>query len=470
MSERPPLIALVGRPNVGKSTLFNKFIGRRTALVFDEPGVTRDRLFGQSVIDGHIFRVVDTGGLESKSEDVFFDAMREQTELAIEEADLVLLVLDGATGLNPEDSDVARMLRRNGKMVVGVVNKLDVAEHQDRLADFYELGLDKLVGISAEHSRGFDELLELCFELLDPPDAEAFLKRRGSIAVREDDLEEGQSSRVEWDDDHIRVAVIGRPNAGKSSLINCLIEEDRLLATELAGTTRDPVDISLERDGYEFTFVDTAGMRRKRAVVDKLERFSVAFAVRSLDEADVALLVLDASEQVSEQDAKIAALVNDRGKGLLIVANKWDLVDEERQGKFEHELERRLRFVKFANIVRVSAKTGRSVGKLFKHIVSAQCERHRRIGTAELNRFFGDVVEGTPPAMRSGKRPKLFYVTQPMVRPPTFVFMSRRGHDIQESYRRYLENSLRERYGFIGTPLWIKFRETKQREFFENPA
>jgi len=469
MVERPPLIALVGRPNVGKSTLFNKFVGRRTALVYDEPGVTRDRLFGESVIDGYLFRIVDTGGLETQSDDIFFDAMREQTELAIEEADLVLFILDGASGINPEDTEVVRLLRRSGKPVVGVVNKLDVAQHENRLMDFYELGLEKLLGISAEHSRGFDELLETCFELLDPPDAEAYRKQRGTIAVREDDLEESQSSRIEWDEQAVRVAVVGRPNAGKSSLINCLIQEERLLATEVAGTTRDPVDITLEQDGYEFTFVDTAGMRRKRSVVNKLERFSVAFAVRSLDEADVVLLVLDASEKVSDQDAKIAALVNDRGKGLVIIANKWDLVGDERREDFENEFQRRLRFVQFSNIVRVSAKTGRSVQKIFSQIVDAQRERHRRIGTAELNRFFRDVVEGTLPAMKSGKRPKLFYCTQPMVRPPTFIFMTRRGHDIQESYRRYLENSLRDRYGFNGTPLWIKFRETKQREFFEKP-
>lgn len=464
MNTRPPLIALVGRPNVGKSSLFNRLVGGKTSLVYDRPGVTRDRIFGETILEGKLYRVVDTGGLETKSEDIFLDAMREQTQLAIEEADLIVLVLDGQTGVNPEDAAIAQLLRRSGTPVIAAVNKLDVLGHQERLLEFYELGYEHLLGVSAEHDIGMDPFITTVMELLDAPDAEELEDLNRGIPTQEEEPPVGQHSRIEWSGGAIRVAVIGRPNAGKSSLINKLIGQDRLLATPVAGTTRDPVDTEVVVDEQVYTLVDTAGIRRKRSVADQLEQFAVIAAVRSMDEADVALLVLDASEMTADQDAKIASLAHERGKGVIIVANKWDLLDEKTRVEYEDNLRRRLRFMTYAPLIRVSAKTGRSVHRIMPMILEAQKERHRRVSTSELNRFFADVVQSLAPAARGGKRPKLFFVSQPLVRPPTFVFKTRRGEDIQESYRRYLENSLRDRYGFEASPIWIKFRESSQKK------
>lgn len=464
MSVRPPLIALVGRPNVGKSTLFNRLVGSKTSLVYDRPGVTRDRIFGETIIEDCLYRVVDTGGIEIESDDFFFDAMREQTTLAIEEADLIVLMLDGQTGVNPEDGEIARQLRKSGTPVIAVVNKLDVQAHKDRVHEFYELGLDTIVGMSSEHDIGMDEFLTAVLEKLEAPPAENFRRLSGGIPTQDEEPEEGAISKIEWDGGPIRVAVIGRPNAGKSSLINQLIGEDRLLATPVAGTTRDPVDTELNVDGQEYIMVDTAGMRRKRSIADKLEQFAVVAAVRSLDEADVALLVVDAGDSVADQDAKIASLANERGKGIIIVANKWDLLEEKSRLEYEDNLRRRLKFLNYSPMIRVSAKTGRNVKRILPMVLAAQRERHRRIATSELNRFFQDVVETLSPASRGGKKPKLFFVSQPLVRPPTFVFKTRRGEDIQDSYKRYLENSLRDRYGFEASPLWIKFRESSQKK------
>ena len=458
-ARRPPLVALVGRPNVGKSTLFNRLIGRRTALVMDLPGVTRDRIFGETEQDGRLFRVVDTGGLEINSSDIFMENMRAQTQLAIEEAELIVLVFDGAAGVQPNDHEVAQMIRRSGKPVLGVVNKMDVPAHDERLMEFYELGLDCITGMSAEHGRGFGDVVDAILERVDAPLAEDQEESMGPLVVDKEPLPAGTKSRVEWSGAPIRVAVIGRPNAGKSSLINRLLGEERLLTTEIAGTTRDPVDSVLEHEGQRFVFVDTAGMRRKRSIGDKLEHFSVIAAVRSMEKADVALMILDANEVPSEQDAKIAALAHERGKGLVLVANKWDLVKGQEAGdKYTDALDKRITFLDYAPFYRVSAKTGRGIGKLFGGIIEVEKERHRRVGTSELNRYFREVVESLEPSAKGDRRPRLYYVTQPMVRPPTFVYMSKHPELIRESYKRYLSNALRERYGFEGTPIWLKFR------------
>lgn len=459
MNAQPPLIALVGRPNVGKSTLFNRLIGRRSALVMDLPGVTRDRIFGETEQDGRLLRVVDTGGLELDSSDIFMENMRAQTQLAIEEAELIALVFDGAAGVQPNDHEVVRMIRRSGKPVLGVVNKLDVPHHDERLMEFYELGLDHVVGMSAEHGRGFGDVVDAILERVEAPLVDEREDELGPLVVGKEPLAEGQKSRIEWSGESIRVAVIGRPNAGKSSLINQLLGEDRLLTTEIAGTTRDPVDSVLEYEGQQFVFVDTAGMRRKRSIADKLEHFSVVAAVRSMEKADVALMILDANEPPSEQDAKIAALAHERGKGLVMVANKWDLVKGQEAGdQYTEALDKRITFLDYAPFFRVSAKTGRGIHKLFGGIVDVQRERHRRVGTSELNRYFREVVESLEPSAKGERRPRLYYVTQPMVRPPTFVFMAKHPEVIRDSYKRYLSNALRERYGFDGTPIWLKFR------------
>ena len=460
MRMTPPLVALIGRPNVGKSTLFNRIMGRRAALVMDRPGVTRDRIFGEASIEGKRIRVVDTGGIEFNSTDVFLENMREQTRLAIEEADLIVFLLDGAAGVQPADHEVAQMVRRAGKEVIGVVNKLDVPAHDMSLNEFYELGIDSLFGVSAEHGRGFGELLECIADRVEAPTDEEYEGNFSPIAVSDEPVPEGSKVKIEWKGEPIRVAVIGRPNAGKSSLINRLLGEERLLATPVAGTTRDPVDTELTHDEQDYVFVDTAGMRRKRSIGDKLEHFSVVAAVRSLETADVALMVLDAGEVPAEQDAKIAALAHERGKGIVLVANKWDLVEDQDAGsRYMERLERKLSFLDYAPMVRISAKTGRSVHKLFRQIVQVQVERHKRVGTSELNRYFRDVVDSLQPPAKGNARPRLYYVSQPMVRPPTFVFMAKRPDLIRDSYKRYLLNALRDRYGFHGTPLWLKFRE-----------
>ena len=460
MSTQPPLIALVGRPNVGKSTLFNRMVGRRTALVMDLPGVTRDRIFGETEREGRVFRVVDTGGLEMNSGDVFLENMRQQTQLAIEEADLIALVFDGAAGVQPSDHEVVQWVRRSGKAVMGIVNKLDLVQHDERIHEFYELGLECVVGVSGEHGRGFGDVIDAILERVDAPLEEECDGAMAPLEVDETrEMPEGANSRVEWAGEPIRVAVIGRPNAGKSSLINQLLGEERLLTTAMAGTTRDSVDATLEVDGQEFVFVDTAGIRRKRSIGDQLERFSVVAAVRSMEKADVALMVLDANEPPSDQDAKIVALAHERGKGILLVANKWDLIDGQEPGdKYMESLDKRITFLDYAPVLRVSAKTGRSVRKIFQRVIDIQKERHRRVGTSELNRYFKDVIESLEPASRGGKRPRIYYVSQPMVRPPTFVFMSKYPEVIRDSYKRYLSNALRDRYGFEGTPIWLKFR------------
>ncbi|MBC7793126.1 MAG: ribosome biogenesis GTPase Der, partial [Clostridia bacterium] len=281
-----------------------------------------------------------------------------------------------------------------------------------------------------------------------------------------DDAEETvrETTRIEWRGGPIRVAVIGRPNAGKSSLINRLLGEERLLATEVAGTTRDAVDIAIEHDGQEYVFVDTAGMRRKRSVDDKLEKWSVSMAVRSLDSADVAVLLLDGSLEPAEQDARIATLAHERGKGLVIVANKWDLaIDNEWRAKFDESVLREMPFSTYATLLKVSAKTGRATDTIYAAVLDAQKERHKRVTTGELNRFFADVADRHPPPIQNGKRPRLYYVTQPLVRPPTFIFASSRSQDIHFSYQRFLQNQLRERYGFHGTPIWLKFRQSRDK-------
>ncbi len=459
MSRALPTVALVGRPNVGKSTLFNRLVGERAALVDDRPGVTRDRLFGEMRHAGRVVRVVDTGGLETRPEDDIMARVREQTQLAIEEADLVLLILDSAAGLQPADREIAQLLRRAGKPAIAVANKCDVVEHDERLADLYGLGMDP-VAVSAEHGRGVGELAERLVGDLDAPAEED--AGDAPIPVEEVEPEEGQATRIEWKGGAIRVAVIGRPNAGKSSLVNQLLGEARVLESEVPGTTRDAIDSDLEKDGQAFVLVDTAGIRRKRSIADRLEKFSVMVALRSLERADVALVLLDASLSPSEHDAKVVAMAHERGKGVILVANKWDLIAGEQAGR-ERVLDarHRLPFADYAPLFRVSAKTGRGVGRLLPAVVEAQRERHKRVGTSELNRFFEAVVFSHPPPVRKGRRPRLYYVSQPLVRPPTFIFAASHPERIAASYRRYLSNHLRERYGFRGTPIWIKMRSRK---------
>ena len=459
MRDQLPLVAIVGRPNVGKSTLFNRLVGYRQAIVHDRPGVTRDRLFAECHFDGRVFRVVDTGGYEMRTTDQLWASVRDQTQLAIDEADLVLFVCDGDAGLQAADRDIAEHLRHAGKKLIAVINKIDVATHEDRLADFYELGLDPLLAVSAEHGRGVADLCDLILTTVDPPSSEEAASFDAPLAVRAEEPASGVESVVEWTGGPIRVAVIGRPNVGKSSLVNALLGEKRLVESPIPGTTRDAIDSSLNVGGQEYVFVDTAGMRRRFAISEQLERFAVMVAERSLDRADVTLVVFDAEIGATEQDAKVLGLADERGRGIILVANKSDLVtDAEKRRDFDEMVRYRLPFATYAPLLKTSAKTGKGVTDLLPAIVAVQRERHRRVGTAELNRFFAAVVDSHPPPVQGGKRPRLYFATQPLIRPPTFVFAANRGEAIPESYRRYLANSLRERYGFAGTPLWVKFR------------
>ncbi|MEL6546688.1 MAG: ribosome biogenesis GTPase Der, partial [Myxococcota bacterium] len=388
MTVRLPTVALVGRPNVGKSTLFNRMVGRKVALVHDQPGVTRDRMFGEMRFDHRVARVVDTGGMDLETADLVMSRVREQSQLAIDEADLILHVVDGQSGLVAADRDIAELLRRSGKPVAVIANKTDEIMHEERATEMYELGVEHVIPVSAEHGYRFGELAEWIMDAVSAPEAQSFDEASAPIPVSEEDLPEGGISRVEWPGGAIRVAVVGRPNAGKSSLINKLLGEERLVASEVAGTTMDSVDTEVEFDGQPFTLVDTAGIRRKRSVAQKLERFAVMAAVRGMDRADVVVLLLDGTERPSDQDSKIAALAHDRGKGLVIVASKWDLVEnEEWRDNYEKAIRHDMPFLSYANVLRVSGKTGKNVHRIFKAVVDAQKERHRRVGTGELNRF-----------------------------------------------------------------------------------
>jgi len=475
---RVPLVAIVGRPNVGKSTLFNRLVGKRAALVDDQPGVTRDRIFGEARISGRLWRVVDTGGIDT-TPGQFVARVREQTELAIAEADLIVLLLDASEGLTPADRDVAQMLRRSGKPTLVVGNKIDVPEHESRMGELYELGFDAILPLSAEHGRYFGDLIDEIIKRVNPPAAEDYEAHEAPLPVQPEEpldeeaaaLEEQyvgkpiDATRIEWSGGPIRVAVVGRPNVGKSSLVNRMLGEERHLASALPGTTRDSIDSTLEHGEQTFIFTDTAGIRRKRSIDERLERFAVMMSMRSLDGADVALVLLDAAEPPSDQDARIAAMAIQRGKGLILVANKWDLCrGEDASTAFSEAVERQLGFAGFAPFLRVSAKTGRGVEAILEAVVRVQRERHRRVGTGELNRFFRDVVEDSPPPMHRGHRPRLYFVSQPLVRPPTFVFTASHSTEIRDSYQRYLSNALRKRYGFSGTPLWVKFRQRKSKD------
>jgi GTP-binding protein len=506
-AHRSPLVALVGRPNVGKSTLFNRLVGRRQALMHDQPGVTRDRIFGKMAMDDLTpsnspihdgLRLVDTGGLVDPDQDPLFAAMMVQTHAALADATVIVHVVDGQAGLLPYDTEIARMLRRLGKPVILAVNKVDIGAHEATAHDFYPLGAKTLIALSAEHNRQVTDLREAILEQLISLDARLMPQAPAPAAPEEEDasvalwaeadaahrrLAEGapdddfgaadtdtdapagsKTSQVEWSGGPIKVAVVGRPNVGKSSLINAILGQARLVASPLPGTTRDAVDTSYVHEGQEYVLIDTAGIRRQRAISDRLESLTVNMAFDSMDRADVVVLVLDGVQRPTDQDAKIAAMAQSKGVGVVVVASKWDLVENpEWKEKFVDAIRHDLPFIDYAPVVKTSAVTSRGLSDLFAQIVRVQEERHRRVSTGELNRFFKEVVQTHPPPGRKGKRPHLFFVSQPLVRPPTFVFASRGADALARSYQRYLANSLRRRYGFDGTPLWLKFRESSRR-------
>ena len=436
-----PLIAVVGRPNVGKSTLFNKIIGRRLAIVDDTPGVTRDRIYGDTEWCGRTVSLVDTGGIEPASDDIILVQMRRQAELAIELADVIIMVTDLTAGVVATDQEVAAMLKKSGKPVVLCVNKCDrLGDPPPEFYEFYNLGLGDPIEVSAVHGHGTGDLLDAAFEHLPPADAS-------------DSQEE----------DTIRVAIIGKPNAGKSSLVNYIAGEERAIVSSIAGTTRDAIDSAVENEHGSFVFIDTAGLRRKSRVSkaqDILEKYSVLRAQMAVERADVCLILIDATEGFTEQDAKVAGLAHEQGKGCIVAVNKWDAVekDDKTMAQMRKSLMNDLAFMSYVPIVFISAKTGQRVERLFELIKFVNDQNAMRISTGMLNDLLADATARVQPPTDKGKRLKIYYVTQASTRPPTFVFFCNDPELFHFSYQRYLENQIRETFGLEGTPVRIVVR------------
>jgi GTPase len=439
------IVALVGRPNVGKSTLFNRLVGRKIAIVNNEPGVTRDRHYGDVFSRGRRYTLVDTGGFDPESDDPMGKGIRRQVELAIAEADVIVCVLDAAASTAPADHAEVALLRRADKPVIFVANKADNPRLEAESADLYRLGLKGLVLISALHGRGIDDL-EVAIDAALPARSEA-------IAAPTDGA--------------VTVAVIGRPNAGKSSLVNRLAGEERMLVDAKPGTTRDPIDMAIERGGKRYVLIDTAGIRRKAKVTkedDVIEAVSVLHAIRAMERGEVALLMCDAADGVAEQDAKILGLAVDRGRAIVVALNKIDLLDKKQLAKCEADARDKLSFAPWAPIVHVSAVTGRGLGTLFS-VVSRVAEAYRkRVPTGELNRFFESVMETHPPPTSGGKAPRVFFITQAESSPPLFVVIASDPEKLHFSYRRFVANQLRKAFGFEGVPVRVKYKERRRRE------
>ena len=433
-----PVIAIVGRPNVGKSTLFNKLIGERRSIVEDTPGVTRDRIYGETEWCGRKMILIDTGGIEPKTDDIILAQMRLQAELAIESADVIVFMCDVRTGLTADDRDIAVMLKKSGKPIVPCINKCDrIGDLPFEFYEFYELGFEcDPIGVSSLHGSGSGDLLDAC------------------VAALEDWEDE------EEDDDSIHVAVIGKPNAGKSSVINKLIGQNRLIVSNIAGTTRDAVDTQVENEHGKFTFIDTAGIRRQAKINDKIEHYSVLRAHMAVERAQVCLLMIDASTGITEQDEKIAGIAHEAGKAVIIVVNKWDLIvkDNSTVNEFNNKIRTALAYMPYAPIVYISAMTGQRVESLFERINYVHNQSVTRIKTGMLNDVLGDAMIRVQPPSDKGRRLKIYYMTQIGVAPPTFVIFCNNVELFHFSYQRFIENCLRETFGFVGTPIKLIIR------------
>lgn len=451
----PPLVAIVGRPNVGKSTLFNRLVGGHHAIVEDEPGVTRDRRYGDTDYGGVSFRVVDTGGLDLSAQSPLHKSIARQALRAVDEAALLLFVLDAQEGLLPSDQEVLSRLRRRGKPILVVANKVDGGRQEAAIADIYTLGAEKVFGISAAHGRGLPDLLEAIARQVQsapPPHAQS-----EPSADAPDVAEHIAPPEVPTGDEAspvVRIAFVGRPNAGKSSLVNFLVGDERMIVDNTPGTTRDPVDTLIEHNGRRYLLIDTAGIRRRARIAEPMEKVAVAMAEKALYRADVAILVIDAQAGIGEQDARIAGLIQDSGRALVIAFNKRDLIKPADEKRLKEDLERKLQFVApWALIENCSAKSGRGVYHLLSQARRSYRWFNHRVPTGELNRFFEGIVERHPPPLYQGRPIKLYYITQAEICPPTFVVQVNHPQGMHFSYRRYLQNQLRETFGFVGTPV-----------------
>jgi GTP-binding protein len=444
MSEKP-LVAIVGRPNVGKSTLFNRLCGGHHAIVEDEPGVTRDRRYGDADWAGRLFRVVDTGGLDlaAAKQGPLAKGIVRQAMKAVEEADLILFVCDAREGILAQDREAAEVLRKSGKPILWAANKVDNATEEAAVLSLYEIGADQAFGISAQHGRGVGELCDALLEKL--PQAPHI------------------SDETEADAHPIRLALVGRPNAGKSSLINQFVGDERMLVDAQAGTTRDPVDTPVEIGGRPYLLIDTAGIRRRSKVFAPMEKIAVSMAEKAIGRADVTVLVVDGAEGLAEQDAKIAGLCDEQGRALVICFNKLDLIDEKRQQKLHEDLNRQLQFVPWAKVVFASARTGKGLQRILDAVQHAYSAYTKRISTGELNRWFETIVEKHPPSLYRGKPVKLYFIQQPQARPPTFLLSVNHPEGVHFSYRRYLVNQLREAFELDGTPVRIVTRKKGEK-------
>ena len=433
-----PVVAIVGRPNVGKSTLFNKLVGARLSIVDDKPGVTRDRIYGDCEWLGHRFLLVDTGGIEPRADDVILSQMRAQANIAIATADVIVLVTDLRSGVVATDQDVANMLQKSGKPVILCVNKCDsVGAPDPEFYEFYNLGMGDPIAVSAVHGHGTGDLLDAVIAYF-PPESEE-----------------------EEEDDTIKVAVIGKPNVGKSSLINRISGQERAIVSDIAGTTRDATDTRIENQYGKFTFIDTAGIRRKSKVTDAIEKYSIIRARTAVERANVCVIMIDATEGFTEQDSKVAGIALDQGKGCIVVVNKWDAVEKDgnTMREYKEKLAVDFAFMKFAPFVFISAKTGQRVDRLFEKIAYVYAQSTMRISTGKLNEILGAATARVQPPTDKGKRLKIYYMTQASVCPPTFVFFVNNAQLFHFSYQRYLENQIREVFGLEGTPVRFIIRE-----------
>lgn len=432
-----PIVAVVGKPNVGKSTFFNKIVGKRISIVEDTPGVTRDRIYAEAEWRGVPFIIIDTGGIEPASEDLLLIQMRNQAQIAMETADVIVFLVDGKAGLTSEDRDVAGLLMRTGKPVILTANKIDTARMTDDFYDFYELGLGEPVPISSANQLGLGDLLDQILEYFPKKNEE------------------------EEEEDNVKIAVIGKPNVGKSSLINALLGEERVIVSEIAGTTRDSIDTPFRRGEDRYVLIDTAGIRRKSRVTEDIERYSVIRAISAIERCDVCLLMLDAEEGVSEQDKKIAGIAHEEGKGVIIVVNKWDLIEKDTHtmSKFKKQIEQELSYLSYAPILFISVLKRQRIYQVLEMASHVANQRSMRIPTGQLNNLIADATMMRQPPSDKGKKLKIYYVSQVGIRPPLFSFKVNSRELMHFSYSRYLENRIRDAFGFEGTSVKFVFRE-----------